>query len=201
MRLIGMLDSPYVRRAAISAQMLGLPYQHESVSVFRTYDEFRAINPVVKAPTLVCEDGEVLMDSTLIIDYFEALAGTSLMPSELPLRRRALKLIGLALTACEKIVQTVYEGMRPADKRHAPWAERVNEQLYAALAELERDVAAQPLASSADEIDQAGITVAVLWRFAQYNFADKILAGDFPALAAHSASAETLPAFTATPLP
>ncbi|MES2128997.1 MAG: glutathione S-transferase [Pseudomonadota bacterium] len=200
MRLIGMLDSPFVRRAAISAQMLGLPYQHESVSVFRTYDQFRAINPVVKAPTLVCDDGEVLMDSTLIIDYFEAQAGTSLMPRDLPTRRRALKLIGLALAAGEKIAQTVYEGMRPAEKRHAPWAERVNEQLFAALAELEREVAAQPLASAGD-IDQAGITVAVLWRFAQYNFADKILAGDFPALAAHSASAETLPAFTATPLP
>ena len=74
MVLIGMLDSPYVRRVAVSLKLMGLPFEHRSVSVFRTYDEFRKINPVVKAPSFVCNDGTVLMDSTLILDYAEALA-------------------------------------------------------------------------------------------------------------------------------
>ena len=47
MQLIGMLDSPYVRRVAISLQLLGLPFEHRSVSVFRGFDEFSRINPVV----------------------------------------------------------------------------------------------------------------------------------------------------------
>ena len=68
MRLIGMLDSPYVRRVAISLKLLGLPFEHRSISVFRQFGEFAAINPVVKAPTLVCDDGEVLMDSTLMLE-------------------------------------------------------------------------------------------------------------------------------------
>ena len=58
MKLIGMLDSPYVRRVAISLQLLGLRFEHQSVSVFRTFSEFQRINPVVKAPTLLCDDGE-----------------------------------------------------------------------------------------------------------------------------------------------
>ena len=57
MKLIGMLDSPYVRRAAISLRMLGLPFEHQSLSVFSTFDAFRAINPLVKAPTLIGDDG------------------------------------------------------------------------------------------------------------------------------------------------
>ena len=57
MKLIGMLDSPYVRRVAISLQLLDLPFEHQSLSVFRTFDEFSRTNPVVKAPTLVCDDG------------------------------------------------------------------------------------------------------------------------------------------------
>ena len=65
MRLIGMLDSPYVRRVAISLDLLGIAFQHESISVFSTFEKFSAINPVVKAPTFVCDDGEVLMDSSL----------------------------------------------------------------------------------------------------------------------------------------
>src|SRR5687767_10282394 len=111
MQLIGMLDSPYVRRVAISLRLLDLPFEHRSLSVFRTFEQFRAINPVVKAPTLVCDDGEVLMDSTLILDYAEALAGArrSLMPSGLAERQHELRLIGLALAACEKAVQIVYE--------------------------------------------------------------------------------------------
>ena len=86
MQLIGMLDSPYVRRVAISLQLLGLRFEHHSLSVFSTFAQFQQINPVVKAPTLVCDDGEILMDSTLILDYAEALAapGKSLMPTSLP---------------------------------------------------------------------------------------------------------------------
>jgi glutathione S-transferase len=62
MQLVGMLDSPYVRRVAISLRLLGLPFAHRPVSVFSGFEAFRAINPVVKAPTLVCGDGTVLMD-------------------------------------------------------------------------------------------------------------------------------------------
>ncbi len=69
MILIGMRDSPYVRRVAISMKLMGLPYEHQLVSVFRHMDRFRAINPVIKAPSFICDDGTVLMDSTLILDY------------------------------------------------------------------------------------------------------------------------------------
>lgn len=48
MKLIGMLDSPFVRRAAISAKLLDLPFEHQSVSVFRQFDTFKAINPVAR---------------------------------------------------------------------------------------------------------------------------------------------------------
>lgn len=69
MKLIGMLDSPFVRRVAISAKCLDIALEHESISVFRQFEQFQRINPVVKAPTLVLDDGAVLMDSTLIIDH------------------------------------------------------------------------------------------------------------------------------------
>src|ERR1700755_2784514 len=97
MRLIGMLDSPYVRRVAVSLKLLDMPFSHESVSLFRHFDHFRSINPVVKAPTLVTDDGTVLMDSTLILEHIEKLAGRSLMPADIAAHARALRLVGLAL--------------------------------------------------------------------------------------------------------
>ena len=98
MVLIGMLDSPYVRRCAISMKMMGITFEHRPLSVFRHFDEFRKVNPVVKAPTLLCDDGTVLMDSTLILDYIESIAPAQkrLMPAEVGTRKLALRLIGLA---------------------------------------------------------------------------------------------------------
>jgi len=201
MKLIGMLDSPYVRRVAISLKCLDLPFEHAAVSVFSTFEQFQKINPVVKAPTLVCDNGKVLMDSTLILDYLEALAGPqrSLMPADLEPRISALRVIGLALAACEKSVQIVYEKqLRPADKQHAPWLERVGGQLQAAYRELEQELHKRPLPQDG-QLDQAGITLAVAWGFTQMMVADQLDASQFPKVQAFSAYAEQLPAFLSTP--
>ncbi|TPG77802.1 glutathione S-transferase [Pseudomonas mandelii] len=202
MKLIGMLDSPYVRRVAISAKRLGIPLEHESVSVFRHFEQFQQINPVVKAPTLVLDDGEVLIDSTLIIDYLEALAGPgkSLMPSDLAQRLRSLRLIGLALAACEKSVQLYYErNLRPAHIQFEPWVERVEGQLAAAYSALERELEMQPLKTDGT-IAQDGITLAVAWSFTHLVVPDQVDVNRFPQISAFTAYAEGLEEFISTPI-
>lgn len=201
MKLIGMLDSPYVRRVAISLQLLGLKFEHQSLSVFRTFTEFSQINPVVRAPTLVCDDGEALMDSTLILEYAEALAHPrTLMPRGLAEFQHDLHLIGLALAATEKSVQIVYErAVRPPEKVHEPWLQRVTGQVLAAYGELERDLTARTLPLGSSSINQAGVTVAVAWYFTQQAIPKEIPAEQFPHLVAYSSAAESLPEFRAAP--
>ena len=197
-----MLDSPYVRRTAISLALLGLPFEHRPISVFRQFDEFAAINPVVKAPTLVCDDGEVLMDSGLMLEYAERLAAprASLVPRDLRRAQHDLRLIGLALAGCEKAVQLVYETtLRPEEKQYAWWLQRVRGQLEAALATLEAELARAPLATQRDTITQAGVTVAVVWEFVQAALPGVVSAGAHPALVAHGAAAESLLEFRAYP--
>lgn len=200
MQLIGMLDSPYVRRVAISLQLLGLAFEHRSLSVFRTFDQFRAINPVVKAPTLLCDDGTVLMDSTLILDYAETLAAPrSLMPQGLPARQAALRTIGLALAACEKSVQLVYErNLRPPEKQHEPWASRVVGQMRAAYDGLESELARQPPGQDR-RIDAPQIATAVAWHFTERMLPGTLEGAAYPRLRALSAWAEQLPQFIAAP--
>ena len=200
MKLIGMLDSPFVRRVAISLRLLGLPFEHAPISVFRGFDAFQQINPVVKAPTLICDNGSVLMDSTLMLIYAEACARRSLMPSDPAELTRELRLIGLALAACEKTAQIVYErGLRPAEKRHAPWVERVTGQLNAAWRELDAELAARPLDSSETGLRQSGLTAGVAWSFTQFVLPEVVPADGFPHLAAHAAAVEHLPVFQAIP--
>ncbi len=197
MRLIGMLDSPYVRRVAVSARLLDLPFTHEPVSVFRHYETFAAINPVVKAPTLVTDEGVVLMDSSLIIEHLERQAGRGLGPAGVADHARAQRILGLALAACEKTVSLVYEfNLRPGEKQHAPWIERVRGQLAQAWRLLEAELAAPP---AGFEGSQAWLTCAVVWTFALRTLPDSVDAAACPTLVALTKAAEATPAFLATP--
>ena len=195
MQLIGMLDSPYVRRVAISLKRLGIPFEHRSLSVFRDFADFSRINPIVKAPTLVTDDGIVLMDSTLILQHIEGLSKNSLMPEAA--QAEALRLIGLALMACDKTAQIIYERtLRPSEKQHQPWLDRVKTQLQAAYEQLENSsdrLTCNPLM-------QADITTAVAWQFTQLYTADVITPEAYPQLAAFSAQAEALPEYISTPV-
>ena len=160
MKLVGMLDSPYVRRVAISLELYGVAFEHQSLSVFSTFDEFSRINPVVKAPTLVLDDGTVLMDSGLILEYLEALAPADkkLLPQQTVALARDLQVIGLALAACEKTVQIVYEHhLRPAEKLHQPWIDRVTGQLLAAYSLLETLVAERDSDTPLNPLNAAGL--------------------------------------------
>ncbi len=202
MTLVGMLDSPYVRRVAVSLKLMGLPFEHRALSVFQTFEAFRAVNPVVKAPSFVCDDGTVLMDSTLILDYLEAIAppGRRLMPAEAGARCEALRLIGLALAACEKCVQIHYEkDRRPPDKVHAPWLARVTGQANAAFGELEPVVARARPWLQGERFNAADVALSCAWRFGQHYVAREVPAASYRALVAYSQRAEALPEFASTP--
>ncbi len=200
MKLIGMLDSPFVRRAAITLKLKGISFEHQSLSVFRNFDEFQSINPLVKAPTLIGDEGWQMVDSSMIIDWAESVgSGASLMPSEPAARLRTLQLLGLALTACEKSVQIVYEGKRAESHRDQDWLTRIKDQLTAAYAALEREASGRNSWLVGDTLTQADITVAVAWGFTQLMQPELIQAADHPALAVLSARAEQLPEFAALP--
>lgn len=202
MDLIGTLDSPYVRRVAISLEYYGIRYRHKPISVFDSFDEFAKINPVVKAPTIVLDDGGVLLDSSLILDYFERQnhTGRRLMPDEPLKQARAVRTIGLALAACEKAIQIIYERkMRPLDKQYEPWVDRITAQLLAAFRELEYEIdGSKP--STDCSIEQAGITVAVAWSFSQRMLGDIVVEKQFQNINAYVRAIEKLHVFQTIPL-
>ena len=197
MQLIGMLDSPYVRRVAVSLKVLGLAFDLDQVSVFRQFNRFASINPVVKAPSFVTGDGVVLMESSLILEHIAHLAPRSLMPADRAGHETALRQIGLALAACDKTVSIIYErNLRPEEKQHQPWLDRVLGQLLTAYGALEREVS--PDWFTGEELMQPQITCAVAWRFTQHYVPELVLAAEFPKLSVLSVRAETLPAFRET---
>lgn len=178
-KLIGMMDSPYVRRVAISLELYGVEFESHPLSVFSSFDAFSRINPAVKAPTLLLDNGIRLMDSSLILAYFEGQASPArkLLPVDPLAQASDLQTLGFILAAGEKAVQNVYEhNLRPAEKQHNPWIERITIQLLAACWEwntlLEnRSAAAVP--------DQVAVTSTVIWTFIQSMIPHVVYAGDF----------------------
>ncbi|MBW6525575.1 glutathione S-transferase [Sphingomonas sp. RHCKR7] len=202
MRLIGMLDSPYVRRVAVSLAMMDVPFALEPLSVFRDLDAFAAINPLVKAPTLVLDDGTQLVDSTLILAVAERLvpAARHLMPAATGDYVAAQRIIGLALAACEKTMQIAYERrLRPVEKQHQPWLERIQAQLIAAYTMLDASFADIDEWHAEGRPLQADITAAIAWQFTRATVPDVVTLQRAPALAALSLRAAALPAFLAYP--
>ena len=199
MLLVGMLDSPYVRRAAVTGTLLGLDSEHRSVSVFRHMDEFRAINPLIKAPSLVTDDGTVISESLLIIQHFEDVAGRSLRPVEGSARTRDLALTGIGIVAADKAVSVEYERKRPEAQRYAPWQERIVTQLHVALDLLDAAAVRGEL-TAGPELLPCDIAAAIAWGFCRFVIPEFAPEERWPALAAQAKACEALDVLKAWPI-
>ena len=68
MKLVGNYLSPYARRVAISLTVLGLPFELDEVFVMKAPEKVRDLNPVLRIPVLVLNDGDTLFESAVILD-------------------------------------------------------------------------------------------------------------------------------------
>jgi glutathione S-transferase len=205
MKLIGLFDSPYVRRVAVSMRLQGFSFEHVALSVFRHQDEMRKINPLLKVPMLVLENGERLIESTFILDYLDgqAPAGRRLVPDAGTARRAVQQRCAIALIATEKAMQVYYEqALRPQEFSYGPWIARCAGQMHDAFAMLESQLGSQPDSGvlSGAAITQADVTTAVALRFARHVHPNEFPVGRYARLDRLSEFCEALPAFLETPL-
>jgi glutathione S-transferase len=206
MLLIGMFDSPFVRRVAITLKLMELPFEHANWSIGRDFDRIRDYNPLGRVPTLITDDGETLMESGAILDYLDERAGPerALLPRSGAERRRALNLMAMATGAAEKGVLQIYERVfRPEDKRHAPWTERCRTQMNGSLAALDRYLGERGVSQwlVGKRMTQADITAVCVFTFlddALKVASDPVV---FQSLGTLSARCESLPVVQETRVP
>ena len=206
MLLIGMFDSPFVRRVAITLKLLELPFEHANWSVGRDFERIREYNPLGRVPTLVTGEGEALFESGAILDYLDEVVGPehALLPASGPDRRLALNLMAMATGAAEKGLLQVYERVfRPESRRHEPWLDRLRLQMNSSLAALDRHVgergASQWLVGR--RLTQADVTAACAFTFLNDSLRVASDAVMFHSLATLAARCEALPAFVETRTP
>jgi glutathione S-transferase len=197
MILIGQFDSPFVRRVAIALRLYDLPFEHRPWSTFGDADKIAPYNPLRRVPTLVLDDGEVLIESTAILDHLDEKVGASraLIAETGRRRREALNICALATGLGDKAVSLLYERLLHQEKSEV-WMKRCETQIAGVLDAMEAGRSGRKSTFwFGDAINHADIAVACVIRFAREAHPGVFDAGRWPALAAHAERCEALPPF------
>lgn len=156
--------SPYVRKVRIAADLVGLGGRIETVAADTAdpSDTIRTQNPLGKIPALVLEDGRVLFDSRVIVEYLDHLSGGGRLVPAGAGRFDTLTLQALADGICDAALLLRYEQvLREPEMRSAKWIENQNGKIARALAVAEanpparadRDIGAIALACALGYLD------------------------------------------------
>ena len=161
--LVGWNRSAYTRRVAISMHVYGIEFDQRAQTAWDHYEDVKQVNPIVKIPALVTEDGEAITESAAILDYLDCRVGPerALMPPPCELRDRVRRIVALATAIIDKGRELRYEvHLRPARLRHQPWVERWSGQLSCAIEALDAMIGT-PFAAG-ERLTQADVTTGVM---------------------------------------
>lgn len=203
MILIGQYDSSFVRRVGIALTLYDLPFEYRPWSTFGDANKIRPYNPLTRVPTLVLDDGDVLIESHLIIEHIDRLVGPerAMYPAVEPQRHRAVKVAALAMGMADKAVSLFYE-LRLHSQVSEQWVARCKAQIDAVLTVLEKDRSAHKTSYwFGDDIGHADVAVAVALRHLNDSHPDLIDMTVYPALSAHAGKLEAMPVFQAVSQP
>lgn len=114
MKLYGSQTSPYVRKVRVVAAERAIPVDFTVEDPWQDGARLHAMNPIGKVPVLELDDGQVLFDSLLLIEYLDAKApGPRLLPAEGDARWTALRGHALAHAIIDAAVTRLLETRRP----------------------------------------------------------------------------------------
>jgi glutathione S-transferase len=164
--------SPFARKVRIAAIELGLIDKIElvpsAVAPGTANEDYQRITPLKKLPVLILGNGDVILDSYVIVEYLNELAGGSLIPDYGPNRWKVKSDHALLQGMLDAMLLCRYEGMvRPQEMRWKAWSDDHWHRAWSGMAQFDKrdDVLNGPFT-----IAQIGL-VCVLG-YADFRFAD-----------------------------
>jgi glutathione S-transferase len=144
MELIGQFDSPFTRRVGITIRCYGMDFAHNRWSIFGNADELSRVNPLIRVPTLVLDDGTALIETSAILDYLDSCVPPEkrLTPQTQPARLLDQRISSMASGVSDMAVRLFYE-QRLHDVPSTVFVARITKQLSGALTWLENDRASR----------------------------------------------------------
>lgn len=199
MKLIGYYSSPYVRRVGITLKLYDLSFEHYPLSTSTDREAIKRYNPTGRLPALVLDSGEVLVDSSIIIDHLDELIGpeNALTPPAGAPRRQVQSFVGFALAATDKYVAAYYETTkRPEAHVCQPWLTQLENQVDAALTVLNHRLDGPLLCG--DRLTQAEVTAVAAIEAMRFDMPHLAPHGRYPKLDKLVAAVSAVDAFAST---
>ena len=191
MKLMYAPQSPFARKVRAAAIELGLADRIELeyaqvVPGQKNTAYSDAVNPLRKVPALILDDGRtVLVDSAVICDYLDALAGGGLLiPTAGPERWRVLTQHAVAQGMCEAVILVRYETwLRPETKRWSDWVDDQWDKVWSGLAWFESR-AATALATPSTLLDVSHLALASCLGYVDFRYPETNWPARYPRVAA-----------------
>src|ERR1700712_5109588 len=175
MKLTYSPSSPFARKVRITAIELGLIDKIEFVSAKVVPGEpndqyIHDVSPVKKLPALVLDDGTVIVDSYVIVEYLDDLAGGGkLIPASGAARWKAKSDHSLLQGMLDSMLLCRYEAMvRPQELRWQAWTDDHWNRAWKGMAHFEK----QPEMLARPQLDIAQIGLVCVLGYADFRFAD-----------------------------
>jgi glutathione S-transferase len=165
--------SPFARKVRIAAIETGLidriEFTPATVAPGQANEEYSKITPLKKLPVLILDNGDVILDSYVIVEYLDELAGGGkLIPTSGPERWKVKSDHSLLQGMLDSMLLCRYEGMvRPEPLRWKAWSDDHWNRAWTGMARFENK---PEMLSGPFNIAQIGL-VCVLG-YADFRFAD-----------------------------
>jgi len=165
--------SPFARKVRIAAIELGLIDRIEfvptAVAPAKPNDDYALINPLKKLPVLIADNGDVILDSFVIVEYLDDLAGGGkLIPASGAARWQVKSDHSLLQGMLDSMLLCRYERMvRPEGLQWQAWSDDHWNRAWNGMARFEKqaDVLSRPL-------DIVQIALVCVLGYADFRFAD-----------------------------
>ena len=191
--------SPFVRKVMVAAHELGVVDQLRLIRTVVKMSEpnpaIMADNPLGRIPTLVRGDGLVLIDSQVISEYLDALAGGGkILPLSGDERWLELSRHAAASGILEILILWRNERDKPEARRTPEWLTAFEMKVRASLSRFEPDL--RPLPEG--PLSLSCIALGCVLSYLDFRFADFDWRAAYPALAKWHAGFQLRPSAIAT---
>lgn len=167
MRLYSAVNSPYARKCRVVLAERGITHcEVVQVVPMDNPPELIVANPLAKVPALVMDNGTVLCDSTVIVDYLDSLGERPrLIPQEATSRVEVLALAALADGLMDLAVEWIIQTRQPTELQWPHWIERRRQGILRTA----KVIAGNPLLMHAP-LSLAQINVACALAYVDFRF-------------------------------
>ncbi len=168
MKLYGSLTSPYVRKARVLTREKNLQCEFVTADAWAVDSPIPALNPLGKVPVLSLDNGQVLFDSPVIIEYLDSLKTPALLPASGETRWAMLRWQALADGLLDAVVARLLESRRPVAQQSTDNIRRQEEKITRSI-----EYTAQQLSQAwlmSDRFTLADLVMAVALEYIDFRY-------------------------------